>query len=103
MSRSYKKTPSAGGNYTDSKRRASKKVRRLLKDRDIKLTGAEFRKCYCSWDIKDYFEIAPSFNTFYKDQVRRWAEGRIVWWKDKNNPPTREACFNTYCKWYRRK
>lgn len=103
MGKSFKKTPATSFNYNGSKRRANKRVRRLLKDPETSLNRGHFKRAYCSWDIRDYREIASSFETFYKDQVRRWGVGRAWWWKDKNNPPTKEACRNIYDRWYRRK
>lgn len=104
MSRSYKKTPAVSSvSYNRSKRRANKKVRRVLKNPNSSLDGGKFKRAYCSWDIRDYREVAPSFVNFYKDQLLRWKKGRIWWWKDRDNPPTEEACRDIYNRWYRRK
>lgn len=101
MSRSYKKHPFAScGTVYKGKQFANKKVRKSIK---IPCNKAAFKRMYCSWDIKDYTEVAPSFETFYKEQIARWEQGRIYWWKDKENPPTKEACKNTYAQWYLRK
>lgn len=40
--------------HNGSKRRANKKVRRLLKDRDIELPHALYKRAYCSCDIRYY-------------------------------------------------
>lgn len=93
----------SSNNYNGGKRRANKRARQLLKDPNTLLNGKSFKKTYCSWDIKDFREVATSFEYFYKDQVKRWCEGHIYWWRDKKNPPTGEACYNTYQRWYKRK
>ena len=54
MSHSYKRHPAISGIiYNGSKRRANKKVRRLLKDRDIELPHSLYKRAYCSWDVRD--------------------------------------------------
>lgn len=84
MSRSYKRHPAISGIiYNGSKRKANKKVRCLLKDRDIELPHGLYKRAYCSWDIRDYREVAPSLATFHRDQVYRW-----IYRKGKH-PPTR--------------
>lgn len=104
MSRSYKKTPAiSSGTYNGSKRRANKKVRQMLKNLNVNFDGADFKKAYCSWDVEDYSEVAPVFTNFYKEQLRRWKNGTLFWWKDKDNPPSEEDCKKTYNKWYKRK
>ena len=53
MSRSRKKTPAVStGTYNGSKRRANKKVRRLLKNPDMSFDHKSFRKAYCSWILE---------------------------------------------------
>lgn len=101
MSRSYKKHPftSCGTSYK-GKQFANKKVR---KSNDIPRSKAAFKKVYCSWNIRDYTENGSSFEKFYQEQLLRWKEGAICWWKDKDNPPTRAACKNIYAQWYLRK
>lgn len=103
MSRSYKKTPSSGGNYRDNKRKANRKVRRYLKDDEIILHGKKYRRVYDSWDIKDYHEVAESFESFYHDQLMRYYMPRWFERMYKDRPPTKEECWNIYQRWYLRK
>lgn len=101
MSRSYKHHPAISGiTYNGSKRRANKKVRRLLKDLDIELPRGLYKRAYCSWDIRDYREIAPSLATFHKDQVYRWIYSR---YRKEKHPPTKTETKSLYEKWYVRK
>ena len=94
MSRSYKYHPATSGIiYNGSKRRANKRVRHLLKDRNIELPRGLYKKVYCSWDIRDYREVAPSFVTFYQ-----WASCR----KGKR-PSTKAEAKSLYERWYVRK
>lgn len=65
MGKSRKKTPAVSSiSYNGGKRRANKKVRRLLKDPEVNFDKGSFKKAYCSWDIRDYREVAPSFEVF---------------------------------------
>lgn len=55
MGKSRKKTPAVSSiSYNGGKRRANKKVRRLLKDPEVNFDKGSFKKAYCSWDIRDY-------------------------------------------------
>lgn len=104
MSRSYKKRPAVSGIiYNGSKRRANRRVRRALKNHDANLDNASYKKAYCSWDIRDYREVAPSFETFYKMQLDRWYNPRWHMRRRKETPPTREECLKLYRRWYVRK
>lgn len=104
MSRSYKKRPAVSTVvYNGSKRRANRRVRRLLKDHDTMLDNASFKKAYCSWEIRDYKEVAPSFETFCKDMLDRWYNPRWHMRRRKETPPTREECLKLYRRWYVRK
>lgn len=104
MSHSYKKTPAASTIiYNGSKRRANHHVRRLLKDPCMKLDNGSFKKAYDRWNIRDYKEIAPSFETFYKDVLDRWYNLRRYSARVKDTPPTEEECRKLYHHWYVRK
>lgn len=107
MSRSYKKHPSVSTiAYNGSKRRANRQVRRCLKDREVALCHADFKKVYCSWDIHDFKEVAPSFEAFYRDMVNRWYNDTLSHRLKKffkNAPPTRMDCLKIYRHWYVRK
>lgn len=101
MSRSYKHHPAISGIiYNGSKRRANKKVRRLLKDLDIELPRGLYKRAYYSWNIRDYREIAPSLVTFHRDQVYRWLYPR---YRKGKRPPTRAETKSLYERWYVRK
>ena len=101
MSRSYKHHPAISGIiYNGSKRRANKRVRRLLKDLDIELPRGLYKRAYCSWDIRDYREVAPSFVIFHRDQVYKWLYSR---YRKGKHPPTRAETKSLYERWYVRK
>lgn len=106
MSRSKKKTPATStGTYNGSKRRANKRVRHLLKNPDMSFDHKSFKKVYCSWDIKDYKEVAPSFEVFSEIWLERWRRNtaRLSKNKWKDNPPTRKQLWEMYQRWYLRK
>lgn len=104
MSHSYKRHPAISGiTYNGSKRRANKKVRRLLKDLDIELPYGLYKRAYCSWDIRDYHEVAPSLATFHRDQVYRWLYPRWASYRKGKLPPTRSETKSLYERWYVRK
>ena len=101
MSRSYKHHPAISGIiYNGSKRRANKRVRRLLKDLDIELPRGLYKRAYCSWDIRDYREVAPSVVIFHRDQVYKWLYSR---YRKGKHPPTRAETKSLYERWYVRK
>ena len=89
--------------YNGSKRRTNKKVRRLLKDRDIELPHALYKRAYCSWDIRYYREVAPSLATFHRDQVYRWLYLRWASYRKGKHPPARAETKSLYERWYVRK
>lgn len=104
MSRSYKKTPYCGDNKSNGmKKVANHKVRRLLKNPDVDFPHKAYRKAFCSWDICDYKYIQSSFESYYRDELRRWAEWRRYSWYKEKPKPTREECWKDYCKIYIRK
>lgn len=106
MGKSRKKCPAISGIiYNGSKKRANKKVRQLLKNPEMSFTHNKFKRCYCSWDIRDYREVAPSFETFYKKRLAEWTRLKNYFPNSKNykNPPTKEQCLKEYLKWYVRK
>lgn len=85
MGKSRKKTPAVSSiSYNGGKRRANKKVRRLLKDPEVNFDKGSFKKAYCSWDIRDYREVAPSFEVFQRDgwkdrrEIELGQEGEIL-------------------------
>ena len=102
MSRSYKKHPACSTvSCKENKRRANKRVRSLLKNSDVSLDNARFKRAYESWDIRDWREAAPSFEHFYQWRGRflRFKRGRYVFIEQ----PTRKDCLNLYRRWYVRK
>lgn len=104
MGKSYKKHPAVSTIvYNGSKRRSNKKVRRTLKDENHSFDRKQYRKIYDTWEIRDYKEIAPSFETFYKIILDKWYNPRIHTRRIKDTPPTREECLKLYKKWYVRK
>ena len=106
MSRSRKKTPAVStGTYNGSKRRANKKVRRLLKNPDMSFDHKSFRKAYCSWDIRDYKEVAPSLEIFSEIWLDRWRRNsaRFLPKNKWGTPPTRKQLWEMYQRWYLRK
>lgn len=104
MSRSYKRHPAISGTiYHGSKRRANKKVRQLLKDRNIELPHGLYKRAYCSWDIRDYHEVAPSLVTFHRDQVHRWLYPRWSGVRRGDHIPTEDETRALYRRWYVRK
>lgn len=97
MGKSYKKTPSCRlADGWGSKRQANKKVRQLLKNLDVSLSQAGFRKVYDSWNIIDYKEIAPSVVTFIKKNKIRHRQGIHI-------EHTDDELIQMYRRWYVRK
>lgn len=105
MSRSYKKHPAASTvGLRSSKRWANKKVRGLLKDPEVILNHCDFKKAFESCEIRDYREVAKSFEKFFNDEVSRYEIGRyIANHHYMNCPPNRKESWNTYQRWYVRK
>lgn len=105
MGKSRKKTPAVSSiSYNGGKRRANKKVRRLLKDPEVNFDKGSFKKAYCSWDIRDYREVAPSFEVFSERWLERWKRNRArLGRRNPETPPTRKELWQAYQKWYLRK
>ena len=103
MSRSFKKHPAISATWcSESKRRANKRVRHLLKDQNVTLDNARFKRAYCSWNIRDWKEIAPSFEHFFRDEVDHYfhpKRGRFIYM----DRPTRKECHKLYQRWSVRK
>lgn len=102
MGKSYKKNPAISGTvYKEGKRAANRRVRQVLKNLDVKIPNRSFKKIYPMWDVRDYREVAPSFENFYKEQLSRWKHSR--YWSHGELPPTKKECWNWYQRWYKRK
>lgn len=74
MSRSYKKTPAVSTGIKGGKRLSNKKVRRALK-KDLNMrffNKSHYKKILDPWEVRDYHEIAPSFEVFCERQLDRW-------------------------------
>lgn len=97
MSRSYKHTPYCGGKNKFSKKQANRRVRRYKMDLSLPKSG--YKKVYCSWEIRDYWDGFMNFNEYYNDSIRRWSD----WgWKYEPYPDYNET-KNDYMKYYIRK
>jgi hypothetical protein len=99
MSRSYKHTPYWGDDKSNGmKQIANRKVRRLLKDPDNSLPGKSYKKCFCSWNICDYYTIYPDgFNEYYQREIERWYQ----WGAKYDEPfPDRKICLQKFKKHY---
>lgn len=91
----YKDRPSKG-----MKRIYNKRIRQALKDHEIRLDYKSYRKLDDSWDLSDYKYSPGSFESYYRECVGRWYRWR---YRYEPNPPTREAVWKEYLKYYLRK
>lgn len=102
ISRSYKKTPYCGDKKSkDLKRYANRVIRQRLKNSDDKLNYKSYRKAYESWNICDFYTIAPDFETYYKFMVDQWHSRQANGWHEPY--PTREQTRKEYRKYYKNK
>ena len=102
ISRSYKKTPYCGDKKSkDLKRYANRIIRQRLKNSDDKLNYKSYRKAYESWNICDFYTIAPDFETYYKFMVDQWHSRQSNGWHEPY--PTREQARKEYRKYYKNK
>lgn len=102
ISRSYKKTPYCGDKKSkDLKRYANRVVRQHLKNSHDKLNYKSYRKVYESWNICDFYTIAPDFETYYKFMVDQWHSRQSNGWHEPY--PTREQTRKEYRKYYKNK
>lgn len=82
MSRSYKHTPYWGDKKSkDMKRFANHRVRQLLKNPENSLSYNSYKKCFCSWNICEYYTIYPKgFYSYYFNELDSWhSGGRMVY------------------------
>lgn len=106
MSRSYKKHLAISGTvYKEGKRAANRRVRRLLKNPSIEMPHRSFKKFYPMWDVRDYREVACSFEQFYQYRLDWWAHTK---WRGNtahmgSPPPSREQAWRDYQRCYKRK
>ena len=102
MSRSFKHTPYCGDRKNHyMKRYANKRLRQKNLTHDLQ--HKSYRKDFCSYNICDYYEIGTRFEEYYESCVKRWQHYQSYGW-GKNEPfPTKEKCWQEYCKWYIRK
>ena len=100
MSRSYKHTPRAGMKKDKFfKRYANRRLRHKSIDEQV-FQHRNFKKDFCKWNICDYEEVGITFEVFYRQRIRAWYR----WQMYHNEPfPTREAAWQEYLKWYKRK
>lgn len=91
----YKDRPSKG-----MKRIYNKRIRQALKDHELRLDYKSYRKLDDSYDLSDYKYSPGSFESYYRECVGRWYRWR---YRYKPNPPTREAVWKEYLKYYLRK
>lgn len=91
----YKDRPSKG-----MKRIYNKRIRQALKDHELRLDYKSYRKLDDSWDLSDYKYSPGSFESYYRECVGRWYRWR---YRYEPNPPTREAVWKEYLKYYLRK
>lgn len=106
MSRSYKKTPAISETtIKGGKRLANKKVRRMLKqNHDLILCNkGHYKKILDPWDVRDYREVAPSFEVFCEQQFDRWRKRKSWGVVVSDRPPTVEKLWELYQRWYKRK
>lgn len=106
MSRSYKKTPAVSEtNIKGGKRLANKKVRRTLKKNlDLNFYNkSHYKRILNPWEVRDYREVAPSFEVFCEQQFDCWQKRKSWGVVVSNNPPTIEKLWELYQRWYRRK
>jgi len=98
MSRSYKHTPYSGMPKDKFyKRYANKKLRKKKLSHDLQHNS--YRKNHCNWMICDYYWIEHrGFEEYYRRQVNLWYR-----WSKGKPYPTREKCWNDFCKMYVRK
>lgn len=104
MSRSYKKTAYCGDRKTKSnKRLANRAVRNYFKrNPEIVMNYREFKKIFDSYDICDYYWLAPDFEVWAQAQLDRW----YFWYENgltKKPCPTKKELYNRYMKYYKRK
>lgn len=63
-----------------------------------------FKKVYESWDIKDWKEVAPSFERFYNEEVSNYEIGKHIYSRYyMHNPPDKNKSWNVYQRCYVRK
>ena len=91
----YKDRPSKG-----MKRIYNKRIRQALKDHELRLDYKSYRKLDDSYDLSDYKYSPGSFESYYRECVGRWYRWR---YRYEPNPPTREAVWKKYLKYYLRK
>ena len=103
MSRSYKHTPYCGMPKDKFyKRYANRKLRR--KKLSHNLQHKSYRKDHSYYDICDYCWMEPhGFEEYYHRQIVHWYRWQNTSWGRKQPFPTRESCWNDYCKMYVRK
>ena len=97
MSRSYKHTPYCGGRNKFSKKQANRRVRR--NKMDLSLSKSGYKKVYCSWEIRDYWDGFISADEYYAIQIKWWHDWR---YRYKSYPDYNET-KNEYMKYYIRK
>lgn len=88
----YKDRPSKG-----MKRIYNKRIRQALKDHELRLDYKSYRKLDDSYDLSDYKYSPGSFESYYRECVGRWYRWR---YRYEPNPPTREAVWKEYLKYY---
>lgn len=91
----YKDRPSKG-----MKRIYNKRIRQALKDHELRLDYKSYRKLDDSQDLSDYKYSPGSFESYYRECVGRWYRWR---YRYEPNPPTKEAVWKEYLKYYLRK
>lgn len=111
MSRSYKKTFAVSDSIKGGKRLANKKVRRTLKkDPDsYPSSKSHYKKIMNPWEVRDYREVAPSFEIFCERQLDKWRHLNwhiLVYTKGRVScepKPTKKELWERYQRWYKRK
>lgn len=99
MSRSYKHTAYSGDKKDKFfKKYANKRLRQKKLQHDYKYRS--YKKDFCSYDICDYYWLAPSFEKFYIFQLQSWYTS---WSRNIDKKPTRRGCWDFYQKYYIRK
>jgi hypothetical protein len=80
------------------KKVANHKVRQLLKNPDFELPNKTYKKCFCSWNICDYYTKYPGgFEEYYRGELKWWYQ----WGSKYNEPfPDKELCWKDYKKHY---
>lgn len=97
MSKSYKHTPYCGRKNKFSKKQANRMVRRYKID--LSLPKGGYKKIYCSWKIRDYWNGFITVDEYYTTKVKYW----YSWSHKYESYPDYNEVKNHYMKYYIRK